>query len=125
MASYFTHLEKAQFMSLTTYKKSGEGVATPVWFVDIAGKLYVITNHDAWKLKRLRNTGKATVAPCTASGKVTGDSHEAKGYVVADEAEGKTAHEALTKKYGIQFRLFDLMGRIQNAKRSYLAITAP
>lgn len=61
-----------KYISLTTFRKNGVGVATAVWFGEEDGKLYVMTRSDMGKTKRIRNNPQAKVAPCTISGKVTG-----------------------------------------------------
>ena len=65
-------LGKEQCIALTTFRKAGQAVTTPVWFVEILGTIYVETHGDAGKLKRLRHTARVTLARCTYSGKVTG-----------------------------------------------------
>jgi len=60
------------YISLTTFRKTGAGVATPVWFGEEGGKLYVMTRSDMGKTKRIRNNPQVRVAPCTIGGKVTG-----------------------------------------------------
>ena len=61
-----------KYISLTTFRKTGEKVATPVWFGEDGDKLYVMTRSDMGKTKRIRNNPQVTVAPCTVRGKVTG-----------------------------------------------------
>src|SRR5581483_12295800 len=62
-----------KYLSLTTYRRDGAPVSTPVWFVEENGQLFVITAADSYKARRLRQNSAATVAPCTARGRVTGD----------------------------------------------------
>jgi PPOX class probable F420-dependent enzyme len=64
------HAQK--YISLTTFRKTGVGVPTPVWFGEQDGKLYVMTRSDMGKAKRIRNNPQVKVAPCTIRGKVTG-----------------------------------------------------
>ncbi len=61
-----------KYVSLTTFRKSGVAVRTPVWFAEGDGKLYVKTRSDSGKYKRTRNNPSVMVAPCTMRGKVTG-----------------------------------------------------
>ena len=62
-----------KYISLTTVRKSGEKVATPVWFGEDGDKLYVMTIGTMGKVKRIRNNPLVEVAPCTMRGKLTGD----------------------------------------------------
>ena len=61
-----------KYISLKTFRKSGFPVATPVWFGEQDGKLYVMTRSDMGKTKRIRNNPKVQVAPCTIRGQVNG-----------------------------------------------------
>ena len=61
-----------KYISLTTFRKSGVGIPTPVWFGESNEKLYVMTRGTMGKTKRIRNNPKVKVAPCTIRGKVTG-----------------------------------------------------
>ncbi|MCU0481618.1 MAG: PPOX class F420-dependent oxidoreductase [Anaerolineae bacterium] len=107
----FESLNNAQYMSLKTFRKSGDAVPTPVWFAEENDKLYVMTIVDAGKVKRIRNNSIVEVAPCDMRGNMA----EGVGYVQAvakllpagDEA--KLANQRLNRKYGLFKRLFDLM----------------
>ena len=52
-----------KYLSLTTYRRDGSPVATPVWFVEDEGRLFAITAADSYKAKRLRRSPAAMVAP--------------------------------------------------------------
>jgi uncharacterized protein len=67
-------IRNQRYISLKTFRKNGLGVATPVWFGEDEGKLYVMTRSDMGKTKRIRNNSKVTVAPCTIRGRLTGRS---------------------------------------------------
>ncbi len=120
----FTNLDGHQFMSLTTYRKTGQAVPTPVWFVADEGKLYVMTMGDSGKAKRIRNNGMVVTAPCKANGEVLGESAEGRARLLSAE-EGKRANGLLNRKYGVMKRLFDLMHvvRGQVNQRVYLEIS--
>lgn len=66
-------LKKAKFISLETYKKSGEAVRTPVWFAIEGDLIYFHTPATSGKVKRLRRNPKVRVAPCSRFGKIEGD----------------------------------------------------
>ena len=61
-----------QYISLETFKKNGDGVKTPVWFVLHDTVVYVYTEADSWKVKRIRNNPRVRLALCTVRGRVTG-----------------------------------------------------
>jgi PPOX class probable F420-dependent enzyme len=62
-----------KYLSLTTYRRDGSPVSTPVWFVEEGGRLFVTTAADSYKAKRLRRNPAAMVSPCTARGVPTAD----------------------------------------------------
>ncbi len=62
-AAAFTTLRGHQYLNLTTYRKSGEPVRTPVWFAQEGDTLYLFTNGETGKVKRIRNSGRVLVAP--------------------------------------------------------------
>jgi len=87
-----------KYISLTTFRKTGAGVATPVWFGEEGDKLYVMTRSDMGKTKRIRNNTKVQVAPCTMSGKVTGEQFSAVARILPPE-EHQRARQAINRKY--------------------------
>jgi PPOX class probable F420-dependent enzyme len=120
-ATPFPALVGHQYMSLTTFRKSGAAVPTPVWFVAEGGKLYVFTRPDSGKVKRVRANGRAEVAPSDARGTVLGLVTPGRARILALE-EHAHAKALFVRKYGIQFRLFDLVGKLQRAQPAYLEI---
>ena len=87
-----------KYISLTTFRKTGAGVATPVWFGEQDGKLYVMTRHDLGKAKRIRNNPQVRVAPCTIRGKVTGPEFPATARILPPE-EHAGARQTINRKY--------------------------
>ena len=65
-------IQGQNYISLVTFRKSGAAVATPVWFGEEDGKLYVMARSDSGKCKRVRNNSSVRIAPCTMRGKVNG-----------------------------------------------------
>src|SRR5947209_18348138 len=87
----FPDLEREQFIALTTFRKTGQAVTTPVWFAQNNGTIYVETHGDAGKIKRLRHTARVTLAPCTYSGNVTGAVIAGKARILTQPQECTTA----------------------------------
>lgn len=128
-ATPFPTLAGAKHLSLTTFRKSGKPVTTPVWFAEKDGKLYIFTFPSAGKLKRIRHTARVRIAPCTFNGKVTGPVSEASARIVTEEQEKALADAALTKRYGLIWHLYHgAMGTLRVIRRRpktahvYLAI---
>jgi PPOX class probable F420-dependent enzyme len=95
-----------KYLNLETFKKSGEGVKTPVWFAadpaaDLGSpeaKLYAYTVGNSGKVKRIRNNGRARIAPCDARGKLLGDWVDVTAQIIAGH-EAESADRLLNKKY--------------------------
>lgn len=96
--------EGQKYLNIETYRKTGEPVRTPVWFVKDDGLLYVRTAVTTGKFKRIRNNPSVKVAPCDFRGGVKGDWVSAE-VTVAPAAETDEAYRLLRKKYGIVYAL--------------------
>jgi PPOX class probable F420-dependent enzyme len=69
----FGPLEGSKTALLTTFRRGGEAVGTPLSIAVADGKLYFVTASDSGKAKRLAHTARVTLAPCTLGGRVTGE----------------------------------------------------
>jgi len=87
-----------KYISLTTFRKTGVGVPTPVWFGEQDDMLYVMTRHDLGKAKRIRNNAQVKVAPCTMGGKVTGPDFAATARILLPEEHAR-ARQTINRKY--------------------------
>ena len=87
-----------KYVSLVTFRKTGDPVRTPVWFGEKDDKLYVMTRSDSGKYKRIRNNPQVRVAPCTVRGKITGPEFAASAHVLPVE-DWAWARETIKRKY--------------------------
>ena len=110
----FPNLGREQFIALTTFRKTGQAVTTPVWFAERLGTIYVAVHADTGKLKRLRRSGRVTLAPCTYSGKVIGAVSAGKARILTEPEECTAALTALARKYGF---MRPLLYFVMNAQR--------
>ena len=116
-------LKGHQYMALTTTRKSGVAVTTPVWFAIKDGKIFMYTEDDSGKIKRIRHTPTVQSAPCTASGKILGESFTGQARIL-DETEYAPVQAVFNAKYGFMIRVFGLLGRLRKSKkRIFLEIT--
>jgi PPOX class probable F420-dependent enzyme len=104
-----------RYLSLETYRKTGRGVRTPVWFAAAAAeaggpKLYVYSTADSGKAKRIRRTGVVKIAPCDARGRVTGSWIAAHATIVGRE-EFDRGMRLLNRKYRPWKQILDLFAR--------------
>lgn len=91
-------IQGQKYISLTTLRKTGVGVATPVWFGEDDGKLYVMTLSKMGKTKRIRNNPQVRVAPCTMRGRVTGAEIAATARILPAEDHAR-ARQTINRKY--------------------------
>ena len=63
MSQEVARIGSSRYIRLTTFKKDGTAMPTPVWVVDDGERVYVTTLESAGKLKRIRNSGRVLVAP--------------------------------------------------------------
>ena len=105
-------LDAEPYLSLATFRKSGAAVATPVWFARSGERLYVFSEGKAGKVKRLRNSSRARVAPCDMRGRLLGEWQDAQARVVGDTAAIERAYAALHAKYGWQMWIGDVLSRL-------------
>ena len=92
--------ERQKTILLTTYKRDGTPVGTPVHIALDGGRAFFRTWNTAWKAKRIRNNPDVEVAPSTASGKPTGPALAARARLLSDE-ESERAARALARKYPV------------------------
>lgn len=110
-----------RYINLETFRRSGEGVETPLWFVEEGGYLYAETLSTTGKAKRLRREPRVRVVPCDRRGEPRGDWVEGKAEFVGGK-EAARAHWRLDCKYGLQRRLVDLMYLFSRGDRVVLRI---
>lgn len=103
-----SHLAGEKYINLETYRKNGQGVRTPVWFVEMingdVSVLYVRTSDDTGKYKRVRNNSSVQIAPCDMRGSVKGNWVKGEARI-ADEEEKIKVFKMLEKKYGIIYKM--------------------
>ena len=116
--------EKSNYFSLATLKKTGDYVATPVWFACLDGAYVVFSAPDAGKIKRLRNFTQCRVAACNFKGALAGEWMNASARLLEKPADRAAAWQALRQKYGWQMKITDwlsgLSGKLE--RRVYIRI---
>jgi uncharacterized protein len=91
-------IQGQKYICLTTFRKNGAGVSTPVWFGEDGDKLYVMTRSDSGKYKRLRNNPQVQIAPCCMRGKIKGPQFPATARILPP-AEWPHAKQTIHRKY--------------------------
>ncbi len=109
-----SELAAERYVLLTTFRKNGEAVGTAVWIAALAdGSLGFTTGGDSGKVKRIRNNPRVLIQPCDVRGRITSGSTgiEATARTVEGAACAPVT-KAIRKKYGYQYVLVDLSGRV-------------
>ncbi|MFN8041088.1 MAG: PPOX class F420-dependent oxidoreductase [Acidimicrobiales bacterium] len=102
-------LDRAQYIALTTTKRDGTDVRTPVWFAVDGDTIVVVTDRDAGKVKRIRNDAHVRLVRCDARGRSAAGADELAGTAaILDGAEAERADAVLARKYGLTWRAFGL-----------------
>jgi PPOX class probable F420-dependent enzyme len=99
-------LEKHRYISLTTFRRDGRAVATPVWFALDGHRIIVGTDAASGKVKRIRANGRATVAPCDMRGKAKGHPLAAAGRLLPGSDDAR-ALALLGRRYRLMKPLVD------------------
>ena len=125
-SNHFDPLNDERYVRLSTFRRSGEAVPTPVWFARLDDSLYVITGRNTGKAKRIRNNPDVVLAPSDFRGRPTGRDLRAVARPT-EEQKGGTADEALRKKYGWQYRVFEFIENLRGAREDlvFLELSPP
>ena len=118
-----------KYLSLTSFRRDGSGVATPMWFVADNGQLVVETDADSYKVKRIRRDPHVRIAVCDARGRLRGEAVDGAATVLPD-TERERVERLLARKYRIDrftvlplYRLvMRLRGRRPQAREAPVAI---
>jgi PPOX class probable F420-dependent enzyme len=123
MMTPFESLHRQQYLNLETFRRSGESMKTPVWFVEDGDILYVRTIANSGKVKRIRNNGQINIAPCKVDGTLLGEWIPASAREVTDNDTASQVDRLLDKKYGLMKKMFALSSALQGRKNTVLEIT--
>lgn len=102
------------YVRLTTFTRDGRRKESPVWIATTPdGRAGFTTAPDSWKAKRVRNTPRVELTPCDRAGRVRpGAPTVVATATIGDEREFQMVRHAIAAKYGWQFRLIELVGRV-------------
>lgn len=110
-----------RYLSVTSFKRDGTGVATPVWFVCDGSRLFAFTDRHSPKVWRIRRNPRVLVASCRVDGKLRREPFPAHAEVLTAEANLERVQKLLLERYRISYRLvmlFYRLGRLLRGKQS-------
>ena len=110
-----------RYVNLETYRKSGQAVRTPLWFIEQQGVFYMRTPAQSAKVKRIRNNPHVRIVPSDVRGNPIGEWIEGKAQLIAtDEAEW--VNQLVRRKYGLFKRLIDIRSRLKGTQYVVIAV---
>ena len=117
-------IARERYVSLATFRRDGREVRTPVWVAAEGERLYVFSEGQAGKVKRIRATRRVRLAGCDVRGRVHGDWVSGSGRIVSEPDVTARGYGALRRKYGWQMRVGDWMSKLSGryGRRALLEI---
>jgi PPOX class probable F420-dependent enzyme len=112
---------KRKYINLETYKKDGEAVRTPVWFVEYDGIIYVRTDENSGKIKRSRNNPDTRIVPCNFLGHPKGYWSNGK-IMTCSTLEKEKATYLFKEKYGLQEKILQMIYKIKQFKLIIISV---
>jgi uncharacterized protein len=124
MTPTFADLAKAQYILLTTFTKDGRPKPTPIWAAldtERGDRLLVITEGKSWKVKRIRNTPRVTMATCNMRGRPTSEDVEGTATVL-DKSQTGAVYDAIGKRYGILGAVFNFFSKLRGGMHNNVGL---
>ncbi|MEU8246018.1 PPOX class F420-dependent oxidoreductase [Nonomuraea sp. NPDC048916] len=115
------NLGSEQYVSVTTYRKDGTPVATPVWVAQDGDALVIWTAADSGKVKRIRNNPAVTVAPCDYRGRLKGEAEPGRAEVL-DAERTERVRALFRRKYGLLGRITMLGSRLRRGSTGTVGV---
>jgi PPOX class probable F420-dependent enzyme len=110
-----------RYLSVTSFKRDGTGIATPVWFVSDGSRLFALTDLHSAKVRRIRRNPGVLVAPCRANGRLRGEPVPARAEILTATSDLERVQKLLIQRYRLSYRvvmLFYRLGRRLRGKQS-------
>lgn len=121
MAPTFAEVANAQYVLLTTFTKDGRPKPTPVWVAADGDRLLVISEEKSWKVKRIRNTSRVTLAVCDMRGRPKSEAIEATAAIL-DKSQTGTVYDAIGQRYGLIGRVFNFFSKLRGGMQNNVGL---
>jgi uncharacterized protein len=108
-----------RYLSVTSFKRDGTGVATPVWFVADGARLLALTDLNSAKVRRMRRDPRVRVAPCRADGRLRGEPVPARVEVLTGTDDLDAVQRLLKARYKLSYRAVMLIYRLGRRLRGH------
>jgi uncharacterized protein len=121
VAPTFADIAKSQYILLTTFTKDGRAKPTPVWAAPDGGRLLVISEEKSWKVKRIRNTPRVTLAACDMRGRPKTEAVEATA-IILDKSQNAAVYDAIGERYGLVGRVFNFFSKLRGGMENNVGL---
>ncbi|HZE16632.1 MAG TPA: PPOX class F420-dependent oxidoreductase [Mycobacterium sp.] len=121
MRPAFADIAKSQYVLLTTFTKDGRPKPTPIWAASDGDRLLVISQEKSWKVKRIRNTPRVTLAVCDLRGHPKSEAIEATATIL-DKSHNGTVYSAIAKRYGLVGRMFNFVSKLRGGMENNVGL---
>jgi PPOX class probable F420-dependent enzyme len=116
-----TQFSAQRYVNLETYRKNGQSVRTPLWFVEQRGVLYMRTPAQSAKVKRIHNNPHVRIVPSDVRGNPRGVWIDGNAQII-DAAEAEWVNQRVKQKYGLLKRLIDIRSRLKGTQSVVIAV---
>jgi len=117
----FAQLAKSQYILLTTFTRDGRPKPVPIWAAADGDRLLVITEGNSWKVKRIRNTPRVTLATCTMRGSPTSEAVEGTAAIL-DKSQTGAVYDAIGRRYGVVGKIFNLFSKLRGGMENNVGL---
>jgi len=117
----FADVAESEYILLTTFTKDGRPKPTAIWAAPDGSRLVVITQEKSWKVKRIRNTPRVTVAVCDRRGNPKSEAVEAKAAIL-DKSHNGAVYDAIGKRYGLVGKTFNFFSKLRGGMENNVGI---
>ncbi|ABM14219.1 MULTISPECIES: PPOX class F420-dependent oxidoreductase [Mycolicibacterium] len=121
MTASFADVAESEYILLTTFTKDGRPKPTAIWAVPSGEGLVAITQEGSWKVKRIRNTPRVTIAKCDRRGNPKGEPVEATARIL-DKSANATTYDALGRRYGLLGKTFNFFSKLRGGMEKNVSI---
>jgi uncharacterized protein len=117
----FADVAKSEYILLTTFTKDGRPKPTAIWAVSQGDSLIAITQEKSWKVKRIRNTPRVTIATCDRSGNPKSEAVDAVAAIL-DKSANAATYDAIGKRYGLLGKTFNLFSKPRGGEKNNVTL---
>jgi PPOX class probable F420-dependent enzyme len=117
----FADVATSEYILLTTFTNDGRPKPTAIWAAPQGDALVAITQEKSWKVRRIRNTPRVTIAVCDRSGNPMGEPVEAIAAIL-DKSANAVTYDAIGKRYGLLGKTFGVFSKLRGGLKNNVTI---